>query len=279
MARLASRCAAARPEVAVVVTPHGIHLEGRFAVVTAGRLSGSLGGEAPAATSSGEGHAQSAGTEGGEGGAGGPPISLTVATDRDLAQAVLVALRAAGLPACGVSFGGNVPGESVMPLDWGGLIPLWFLGGRSDPPLPAVLVAPARDLTLEQHVRAGAAIAQAAAASGRRVSFVASADQAHAHRRDGPYGFDPAAASFDRLAVELVKADRLERLLELTPATIAAAKPDSVWQMLLLHGALAAAGHWQPEFLAYAAPTYYGMLVAAYLPAVGAVSPSVRPGA
>lgn len=253
MERLAARCAATHPEVVVVVTPHGLHLEGRFAVVTAGRLAGSVGDDR--ATASGE-----APDPGGR-------IDLAVLTDRHLAAAILAALRTAGLPASGVSFGGNVPEEAVMPLDWGALIPLWFLGGRHDPPLQAVVVAPARDLPLDQHVRAGAAIARAATASGRRVLFVASADQAHAHRRDGPYGFDPAAAHFDRLAVELVKADRLAELLELGPELIAAAKPDSLWQMVMLHGALAAGGPWRSELLAYDAPTYYGMLVASYLPA------------
>lgn len=247
MGDLGDRCAAARPEVAVVATPHGIHLEGSFAVVTAGHLVGTVEEE-------------------------GGTVQLSVASDRRLAQAILDELRGAGLPARGVSFGGNVPDEATMPLDWGSLIPLWFLGGRWEPPLPTVVVAPARDLSRDAHVRAGAAIARAAATSGRRTMFIASADQAHTHLRAGPYGFHPAAAHFDRLAVELIKADRLGGLLDLDQELIETAKPDSLWQMLMLHGALATSGHWQSELLAYAAPTYYGMLVAWYGPAA---SPSV----
>jgi hypothetical protein len=34
--------------------------------------------------------------------------------------------------------------------------------------------------------------------------------------------------------------------------------------MLMLHGAIA--DRWQGEFLSYEAPTYFGMLCAAYLP-------------
>jgi len=38
MEELGRRCAAAAPEVAVVVSPHSVHVEGHFAVVTAGRV-------------------------------------------------------------------------------------------------------------------------------------------------------------------------------------------------------------------------------------------------
>ena len=39
-----------------------------------------------------------------------------------------------------------------------------------------------------------------------------------------------------------------------------AAKADSLWQLLVLQGA--AGEHARADLLAYAAPTYYGMLVA-----------------
>ena len=38
MEELGRRCAAAAPEVAVVVTPHSVHVDGHFAVVTAGKV-------------------------------------------------------------------------------------------------------------------------------------------------------------------------------------------------------------------------------------------------
>ena len=69
MAELGRRCDA---DVAIVVTPHNVHVEGHFAVVTAARV-----GEHE--------------------------------TDRALAHAIVDALRADGLPVVGVSFGGNDP--------------------------------------------------------------------------------------------------------------------------------------------------------------------------
>jgi aromatic ring-opening dioxygenase LigB subunit len=53
-------------------------------------------------------------------------------------------------------------------------------------------------------------------------------------------------------------------LLELDPAFVDAAKADSWWQLLMLHGALG--DGWRAEFLSYEASTYFGMLCAAYAP-------------
>jgi aromatic ring-opening dioxygenase LigB subunit len=236
MLELARRFDAADPDAVVVLTPHGIHVEGRFAVIVAGRTAGALD-EAPA-------------------------ISLDLPVDRDLALATVRAMTAAGLPAVGVSYGGNDPAEAVMPLDWGSLIPLWYLGGRRDRPVPIVVVAPARELSAAAHVAAGAAIATVVSAAGRRVALVASADQAHAHLADGPYGFDPAARVHDELVTSMLRDGRLDALLDLDPALIAAAKPDSWWQMLILLGAIGEA--WTPRLISYEAPTYYGMLCAAF---------------
>ncbi len=235
---LGRRFAAARPDATIVLTPHNAHVDGHFCVVVAAKLRGSLAEW------------------------GAPAVELECAADRALAAELLDALRAE-VPAVGVSFGGNDPREAVMPLDWGALIPLWFMGGRSEPHVPAVLVTPARDRPLTEHVRAGQAMARAAERSDRRVALVASADHGHAHDPDGPYGFDPAADEYDSRVVRLVEDGRLDRLLELEQLA-AAAKADSLWQMVMLHGALG--DGWRGELLSYEAPTYFGMLCAAYEP-------------
>jgi aromatic ring-opening dioxygenase LigB subunit len=154
-----------------------------------------------------------------------------------------------------------------MPMDWAVLIPLWFLGGRRQPPVPVVVVAPARDLPPQAHRRAGQAVAEAIAASGKRVAVVASADQGHGHRADGPYGFDPTSAQFDARIKELVEGDRLAELIAIEADLVSQAKADSWWQMLMLEGVLG--GAWRSELLAYEAPTYYGMLTAAFRPRAG----------
>jgi aromatic ring-opening dioxygenase LigB subunit len=208
MEELGRRFEAASPEVAVVVTPHSVHVEGHFAVVTAG-----LVGEWE--------------------------------TDARLAAALLEA----PLPILAVSYGGNDPATAEFPLDWGAEIPLTFLRAPG-----VVVVSPARDRPFEEHLRLGEAIA----ALPGRVALIASADHGHAHDPDGPYGFEPAAAEYDSRLQEILASER-PNFLPLAEI-VGAAKADSLWQLLVLQGALGGAA--RADVLAYAAPTYYGMLVA-----------------
>ena len=244
---LGRRFAAAEPEAVIVLTPHSIHVDGAMAVVVAGKLAGEL-------------------REGGAGrgafdpASGTRSVSLHVATDQELAQSCLDALRAAGIPAVGVSYGANDAAAATFPMDWAILVPLWFMGKDR---IPAVAVAPARDMTFEAHVRAGEALRDAIDGSGKRVALIASCDHAHTHDEAGPYGHSPAARTFDAKVVDIVRRDRLEELLAIDPDLILDAKPDSYWQMLMLHGALRGQG-WRGELLSYEAPTYFGMLCASY---------------
>jgi aromatic ring-opening dioxygenase LigB subunit len=238
MEELGRRFEAARPEVAIVATPHNVHVANALGVVVASRVKGRLNGVVP-------------------------PIELDLPSDTRLAWRLLESLGAAGLSAAAVSFGSNDPETAVAPMDWGVLIPLWFMGGRGEPPIPAVVVTPARDLPASDHVTAGAAIAATAAASGRRVAFIASADHGHAHLRSGPYGYHPAAAKYDALISDLVRSDRLAGLLDVPRELVENAKADSWWQMLMLHGATPG---WHGTLISYEAPTYFGMLTAAYEP-------------
>jgi aromatic ring-opening dioxygenase LigB subunit len=239
MERLGRLFAATRPEVVVVATPHNVHVAGALGVIVAGRVAGHLAG-AP------------------------PSVALDLPSDAALAWQMLAALADAGIPSVAVSFGGNDPESAVAPMDWGVLIPVWFMGGRRRPPVPVVVVTPARDLSAEEHVRAGEAIARASVASGRRVAFIASADHGHAHLAHGPYGFDRGAREYDDLVADLVRRDELHRLAEIPPDLIERAKADSWWQMLILHGATRHG--WRGRLISYEVPTYFGMMTAAYTP-------------
>jgi aromatic ring-opening dioxygenase LigB subunit len=212
MEELGRRCAATAPDVAVVVTPHSVHLDGHFAVVTSGKV--------------GEWE-----------------------TDGALAAALLEA----PVPILGVSYGGNDAQTAEFPLDWGTEVPLEFLR-----PPRVVVVAPARDRPLAEHVQLGRVLASNRLLRGKRVALIASADNGHAHDPGGPYGFDPAAAAYDARLQEILASDTLDflPLAEL----VEPAKADSLWQLLVLQGAVGESA--RADVLAYAAPTYYGMLVA-----------------
>jgi aromatic ring-opening dioxygenase LigB subunit len=225
-----------------VATPHNVHVGGFMAVLTASQLSGRLEEAAN-------------------------PVELTCTVDPELALAVQRAMNDAGIPTVAVSFGGNVPAEAVAPLDWGALIPLWHIT-RALPEVPVVVVAPARDLDAAAHVLAGAVAVRAAGRTGRRIAFVASADQGHGHSAESRYGFHPESAVFDARVVDIVRRGALHELVEMDVAEVYAALADSWWQMLMLHGALLEDGAgFSAEVLAYEAPTYFGMLTAVFEPA------------
>jgi aromatic ring-opening dioxygenase LigB subunit len=218
MEELGRRFDAADVGTAIVVTPHNVHVEGHFAVITSARIG-------------------------------------SVACDRPLAAAAIDALRTAGLPVVGVSYGGNDDAEAEMPLDWGTEIPLAFARAKQ-----VVVISPARDRPLAEHVRAGEALR----ALPGRLALIASADHGHGHTADGPYGFAAESKPYDERICELVASDALGELAGRDPACALAAKADSFWQLLMLHGALA--GHaFAPELLSYEVPTYFGMLTASYL--------------
>ncbi len=99
LAELGRRFDATSPEATIVLSPHNVHVEGLFAVVLAGMLSGSLA-EFDA-----------------------PEVKLSSPVDLELATQAIVALHDDGIPVVGASFGANDPGAATAPMDWGVLIP------------------------------------------------------------------------------------------------------------------------------------------------------------
>ena len=238
MQELGRRFAAAEPDVSIVLTPHNVHVEGAMAVIDAAAVSGDLV-------------------------QWGSAISLRIPVDRELALAIRDAIREDGVPVVAASYGANDPASAVFPMDWAVLIPAHFMGGRTEPQVPVAVVAPARDLSDDVHVRAGRAIGRAAAASQKRVALIASCDHGHGHDAKGPYGFTPKSKEFDEAVIALFRNGNGVRFSGLGSAFAREAKADSYWQMLMLEGALAQ-DHWKGELLSYEAPTYFGMLCASY---------------
>jgi aromatic ring-opening dioxygenase LigB subunit len=208
MEELGRRFDASGAETAIVLTPHNVHVERHFAVVTAAHV--------------GEWE-----------------------VDRDAAAELL----RSGLPILGVSYGGNLLEQAEMPLDWGTEVPLDFLCARR-----VVVVAPARDLSLDEHIGLGEAIARL---PGRH-ALIASADHGHTHAADGPYGYHEASVVYDELLQRILVSDRLDflPLAELVDD----AKADSLWQLLVLQGAVGESA--RADVIAYVAESYFGMLVA-----------------
>ena len=228
MEELTRRLEASGAESAILVTPHGTFVDDHIAVVRAVALA--------------EQQNQFVDEEHLYEGPGDP----------ELADACIAALREDGFAATGLLFGTSYAGGSVMPIDWGAGIPLWFLRIR------AAVVTPNRALSNEDQVRAGAALARAT--GDRKVAFIASADHGHGHGDDGPYGHSEHSQPYDDQVVDVVRRNALHELVDWDPQFARDALADSFWQMLMLHGALG--DDFDAELLTYEAPTYFGMLTA-----------------
>jgi aromatic ring-opening dioxygenase LigB subunit len=242
MARLAEAMERRKPDTLVVATPHSLRLDHAISVVTTEYSQGSLR-------------------------AHGKLVKAHFQCDRPLALQILREAMQAGLPVIGANYGTSDGPSSCMPMDWGTLIPLWFLGASPTRghKRRVVTVTPSREIPVAKLVDFGRAIAAAAHPYPRNVAFVASADQGHAHNKSGPYGFSKASAEYDRFVAQAIRQNNLKRILELDAQFVENAKPDSLWQMAILIGILEQVPM-KARFVSYQAPTYYGMLCADFAP-------------
>jgi len=240
MEQLAEDMKQNKPDTIVLATPHNLRLEGTIGVVTAEFTEGKLE-------------------------ANNNTVRLRCKCDRQMARQILESAKRLSLPVVGVNYGASEGEASCMPMDWGTLIPLWFLIGQDQAGPNVVIVTPSREIPLLNLVSFGRTVAQAAESSGRKIAFVASADQGHAHDAKGPYGFNLASAKYDEEVRNAILKNDLASLLSLPPQFVEDAKPDSLWQLAMLQGILEhteMVGH----LLSYQVPTYFGLLCAAYLP-------------
>ncbi|WP_251555501.1 extradiol ring-cleavage dioxygenase [Neobacillus muris] len=232
MVKLGERMSASNPDCLIVLTPHGVRVDRQFSMTDSERMSGSV-------------------EENGE------TFYMEKQVDREMARLIYASARKEGIPAAAINFGTAAGPISCLPLDWGAIVPLRFM-----PDVPVVVINPTRELSFAEHIRFGKIVREAVQKSNKKVGLIASCDWAHAHAEIGPYGFDPAAKRFDDHVVELMEANELEKMAHFDASFIEAAKPDGIWQTLVLAGAIPKEER-QIELLSYEVPTYFGLICAA----------------
>ena len=242
---LARQVKEARPDTIVIASPHNLRLLKHIGVVISEHSSGQV-------------------VEGTR------KVRLRVMCDAEMGRAVIEEAERLGLPVVGANYGALEGPMSDLAMDWGTLIPLWFFLRGNRLKSKVLVVTPSRGIPLEQNREFGKCIAKVAESSRRRVVFVASSDQAHAHRRNGPYGFDAHAKVYDRYVLEAVEGGRLSSVMRIDPDLVEGAKPDSLWQLAMLAGVLDVV-QMKGHLVSYQVPTYYGMLCAGY-----SLSPNMR---
>jgi aromatic ring-opening dioxygenase LigB subunit len=238
MRKLAAQMEKAKPDSIVIASPHNLRLHNHIGVVLSENCSGKVA-------------------------EGNRSISLKAKCDVELAWKILEASERSGLPVVGANYGTSEGPLSDLAMDWGTLIPSWFFLKERKLKSRLVVVTPSREIPLRENFEFGRAVAKVAERTKKKVAFVASSDQAHAHKKDGPYGFSEKASVYDGLVVDAVRGGRLESIMRFPPSLIDAAKPDSLWQMTMLAGVLQDV-QLKGELFSYQVPTYFGMLCAGY---------------
>ena len=231
----------ARPDTIIIASPHNLRVHQHIAIVTAENSSGTLRGwNAPEKRA-----------------------SLKVKCSPALAKELLAEGTRRRLPVVGVNYGTFEGSNSDMAMDWGTFVPLWFFMHENRIRPKVVIVTPSREIPLDQNIAFGRTIADVVEKKRERVVFVASADQAHAHKKNGPYGFSKAAAAYDKFMVNAIERDDIDSIRRLSSKFVEAAKPDSLWQMAMLAG-VSERIPLVPHLYSYQVPTYFGMICAGF---------------
>jgi aromatic ring-opening dioxygenase LigB subunit len=239
---LARRMLEARPQTIVVASPHNLRLISRIAVVVSENSSGTLKGSSNRS------------------------VTVRARCDVNFGKIVLKQSEKAGLPVVGANYGTAAGSSSDMQMDWGTLVPLWFVLKEQKLNSRILIVAPSREIPLRTNFDFGRLLGRLMKSNQKkRFAFVASADQAHAHSRSGPYGFSPAALKYDAFVLNAIRDNSLKRVLRLKPRFIEEAKPDSPWQMVILAG-INEVIPLRSQLLSYQVPSYYGMACAGFEP-------------
>jgi aromatic ring-opening dioxygenase LigB subunit len=242
MRTIARKISTTRPHTIVIASPHNLRLFGKIAVVITENSSGVLKGSSKRS------------------------VSLHARCDKAFAESIVRASERDRLPVVGANYGTAGGEASDMQMDWGTLVPLWFVlhSMRAVPKI--VIVAPSREIPLRFNFRFGQLLGRLMQKEKRkRFVFIASADQAHAHSRSGPYGFSPSASKYDRIMMDKVRENKVDEMMQLSPRFVEAAKPDSLWQMTILAGVTSVVPS-RSSLLSYQVPTYYGMACAEFEP-------------
>ncbi len=239
---LAKRISETHPQTVVIASPHNLRLVSRIAVVVSENASGTLKGVP------------------------NQSVSLRARCDMDFGRILVRQAEKEGLPVVGANYGTATGSSSDMQMDWGTLVPLWFILKERKLKPKILIVTPSREIPLRKNFVFGQLLGRLMNKDRKRkFVFIASADQAHAHSRTGPYGFSRAAQKYDDLVLRAIRDNNLKRILRLKPRFIEEAKPDSLWQMVILAG-INELIPLRSQLLSYQVPSYYGMACAGFEP-------------
>ena len=156
-----------------------------------------------------------------------------------------------------------------FPLQWGEVVPLWFI---KDLPLNLeyiILTQPLRRFEytkemISESISLGNNIKKFFESIDKRVALIISADLSHTHEKEGPYGFSEEAEIFDKMIQDWAGSLNSKILTEQTIPILEKAMCCGLIGFAILQGMIGN-DNFKPNVLIRETPSYYGMMVASYL--------------
>ena len=193
-------------------------------------------------------------------------FSINIRLSQDLSTRLLKFLEEKKIAVQGIS----AYASSVnFPLQWGEVVPLWFM---KDLPLNLdyiILSQPLRRFEyskdmISESISLGSNLKTFFELINKRVVLIISADLSHTHKKEGPYGFSEDAETFDTMIQEwavslnsLILTDKVIPILDKAMCC-------GLIGFAILQGMIGN-DNFKPHILIREAPAYYGMMIASYL--------------
>ena len=160
-----------------------------------------------------------------------------------------------------------------FPLRWGEVVPLYFTKSVLGQPSKVIILSqPSRRYTesvemIPELHHLGESLFEILQSQLEKIVVIISADLAHTHLKSGPYGFSTAAEPFDKACGAWVSTQDSEKLVVEAASYVDKALSCGFTGLVMLDGMLKASPFtWESRLLANYHPSYYGMMLASFLP-------------
>ena len=215
----------AKPETAIIISPHGNLMQQAFTINTAPQITANFKNFGDLET------------------------KLKFKNDIGLAYQIKETLET------------KIPIQMISDenLDHGASVPLFYLTKN----LPDAKIIPFgySGLNLNSHFKLGQNLAEIIHNSKKRIAIIASGDLSHTLTQTAPAGYNPNGKKFDKQLIALIQKRQAKKILNLDEKLILSAKECGFKSILILLGILSE-HNYKPQILSYEGPFGVGYLVA-----------------
>ena len=235
------------PELLVLLTPHGLALDEAFGIYQTEQLRGYLP------------YLRSSNVD------GEIKEQLIIPSDPKISVELIPYLKKKKVNVTSITLGST---SFPAPLAWGEIVPLYYLTSGEKRTKTIIISIPKKRFNLdsfsEELVQLGRNLERFFNTKKQKISLIISADLAHAHIEDGPFGYHPSADKLDQLVNDWISTLEKELLFERIHPLSDTGLACGLAPITIFQGVIEAAKEtsWVSTSVSYEKPTYFGMSVA-----------------